>query len=69
MESVIADPLDDQLIAIAKGQRQDIVDMIYGMLDGNDPDVGSLSKELLAYKKTVDVILGKTLYSDSWLEV
>jgi 5-methyltetrahydrofolate corrinoid/iron sulfur protein methyltransferase len=69
MESVIADPLDDQLIAIAKGQRQDIVDMIYGMLDGNDPDVASLSKEMLDYKKTVDVILGKTLYSDSWLEV
>ena len=69
MESVIADPLDDQLIAIAKGQRQDIVDLIYGMLDGQEPDVGSLSEELVRYKKTVDVILGKTLYSDSWLEV
>jgi 5-methyltetrahydrofolate corrinoid/iron sulfur protein methyltransferase len=69
MESVIADPLDDQLIAIAKGQRPDIVDLIYGMLDGVEPDVGSLSKEMLDYKKTVDVILGKTLYSDSWLEV
>jgi 5-methyltetrahydrofolate corrinoid/iron sulfur protein methyltransferase len=69
MESVIADPLDDQLIAIAKGQRQDIVDMIYGMLDGVEPDVGALSKEMLDYKKTVDVIMGKTLYSDSWLEV
>ena len=69
MESVIADPLDDQLIAIAKGQRQDIVDLIYGMLDGVEPDVGSLSKEMLDYKKTVDVIMGKTLYSDSWLEV
>ena len=40
-----------------------------GMLDGVEPDVGSLSKEMLDYKKTVDVILGKTLYSDSWLEV
>ncbi len=69
MESVIADPLEDQLIAIAKGQRQDIVDLIYGMLDGVEPDVGSLSKEMLDYKKTVDVIMGKTLYSDSWLEV
>jgi 5-methyltetrahydrofolate corrinoid/iron sulfur protein methyltransferase len=69
MESVIADPLDDQLIAIAKGQRQDIVDLIYGMLDGQVPDVGGLSEELLKYKKTVDVILGNTLYSDSWLEV
>ncbi len=69
MESVIADPLDDQLIAIAKGQRQDIVDLIYGVMDGNEPDMGSLSKELQDYKKTVDVILGKTLYSDSWLEL
>jgi 5-methyltetrahydrofolate corrinoid/iron sulfur protein methyltransferase len=69
MESVISDPLDDQLTAIAKGKRQDIVDLIYGMLDGQVPDVGGLSEELLKYKKTVDVILGNTLYSDSWLEV
>lgn len=69
MVSVISDPLDDQLTAIAKGKRQDIVDMIYGMLDGNDPDMSSLSKEMQEYKKTVDVILGKTLYSDSWLEI
>ncbi len=69
MQSVIADPLDDQLIAIAKGQRQDVVNLIYGMMDGVEPDVGSLSKEMLDYKKTVDVIMGKSLYSDSWLEV
>jgi len=69
MESVISDPRDDQLTAIAKGQRQDIVDLIYGMMDGNDPDPASLSKEMLDYKKTVDVILGKTLFSDSYLEI
>ena len=69
MVSVIADPLDDQLIAIAKGQRQDIVDLIYGILDGNDPGMGSLSDELRDYAKTTNVILGKSLYSDSWLEV
>ena len=69
MESVIADPRDDALISVAKGERQDIVDLIYGILDGNEPDRSSLSKELLDYAKTVDVILGKTLYSDSWLEV
>ncbi|MBW2589911.1 MAG: dihydropteroate synthase [Deltaproteobacteria bacterium] len=69
MHSVIADPLDDQLIDIAKGKRQDIVDLIYGMLDGNEPDIGSLSKEMQDYAKTVNVILGKSLYSDSWLEI
>jgi 5-methyltetrahydrofolate corrinoid/iron sulfur protein methyltransferase len=69
MHSVIADPLDDQLIAIAKGNRQDIVDLIYSVMDGNEPDMASLSKEMQDYVKTVNVILGKTLYSDSWLDI
>ncbi len=69
MHSVIADPLDDTLIAIAKGQRQDIVDLIHNTMDENAPDMASLSKEMQDYKKTVDVILGRSLYSDSWLEV
>lgn len=69
MESVIADPLDDQLISIARGERQDIVDLIYGIMDGAEPDMASLSKEMQDYAKTTKVILGKSLYSDSWLEL
>ena len=69
MESVIADPLDDQLIAIARGERQDIVDVIYAVMDGEEPDMESLSKEVQDYVKTTNVILGKSLYSDSWLEL
>jgi 5-methyltetrahydrofolate corrinoid/iron sulfur protein methyltransferase len=69
MYSVIADPLDDLLIDIAKGNRHDIVDLIYGIMDGNDPDMDSLSKEMQDFAKTTNVILGKSLYSDSWLDV
>jgi 5-methyltetrahydrofolate corrinoid/iron sulfur protein methyltransferase len=69
MYSVIADPLDDALIEIAKGKRQDVVDLINGMLDGDEPDMASLSEEMQNYAKTVNVILGKSLYSDSWLEL
>ncbi len=69
MYSVISDPLDDQLTAIAKGKRQDVVDLIYGVMDGNQPDMGSLSKEMQDYVKTVNVILGNSLYSDSWLDI
>jgi len=69
MLSVIADPLDDQLIAIAKGKRQDIVDLIYGIMDGQQPDMAGLSKEMQDYAKTVNVILGNSLYSDSWLDL
>ena len=69
MKSVIADPLDTQLTAIAKGERQDIIDLIYGMVDGNEPDIASLDKEMQDYAKTYKVIMGETLYSDSWLEL
>ncbi|MBW2619738.1 MAG: dihydropteroate synthase [Deltaproteobacteria bacterium] len=69
MESVIADPLDDLTIAIARGKRQDIVDLIYGIIDGDKPDMESLSKEMQDFAKTTNVILGKSLYSDSWLEL
>jgi 5-methyltetrahydrofolate corrinoid/iron sulfur protein methyltransferase len=69
MYSVISDPLDEKLTDIAKGKRQDIVDVIYATMDGNAPDLGSISEEMQDYVKTVKVILGESLYSDSWLEV
>jgi len=69
MYSVIADPLDEKLADIARGNRQDIVDVIYNVMDENPPAMENLSDELQAYVKTVNVILGKTLYSDSWLEI
>jgi len=70
MKSVISDPLDEQLTAIAKGKRPDIVELIYKVMDDSSSvDPSSLSEELLAYYKTVRVILGETLFSDSWPEL
>jgi len=69
MKAVISDPLDTKLTDIAKGKRQDIVDLIYGMMDGDQPDIPSLDKEMQDYAKTYRVIMGETLYSDSWLEI
>ncbi|MFQ5484822.1 MAG: dihydropteroate synthase [Desulfobacterales bacterium] len=67
--SVIADPHDEKLADIARGKRQDIVDLIYSVMDGDAPDMDSLSKEMQDYAKTTNVILGNTLYSDSWLDI
>ncbi len=73
MYSVISDPLDDVLTDVAKGRREDIVDVVYDAMDafytGKTFDMSGLSKELQDYGKTANVILGVTLYSDSWLEV
>ena len=69
MYSVIADAYDDQLVAIARGKKPEVVDVIHKVMDNEDIDMGSLSKELQDYAKTAKVILGQSLYSDSWLEL
>jgi 5-methyltetrahydrofolate corrinoid/iron sulfur protein methyltransferase len=69
MYSCIADAYDDALVGVARGKRPDIVQVIHQVMDGNDPDKGALTRELLDYLKTAKVILGHSLYSDSWLEL
>jgi 5-methyltetrahydrofolate corrinoid/iron sulfur protein methyltransferase len=69
MYSCIADAYDDGLIEIARGKRPDIVEVIHKVMDREDVDLGGLSKELQGYVKTARVILGHSLYSDSWLEL
>lgn len=69
MYSSIADAYDDALIAIARGEQPDIVEVIHKVMDGEEIDMGSLSKEMQDYVKTARVLLGHSLYSDSWLEL
>jgi 5-methyltetrahydrofolate corrinoid/iron sulfur protein methyltransferase len=69
MYSVIADAYDDELIAVARGKRPDIVELIHKLMDNEGVDIGALSKELQNYAKTARVILGHSLYSDSWLDL
>ena len=69
MYSCIADAYDDALIAVARGERADIVEVIHKIMDGEDVDLGGLSKELQDYVKTAKIIMGQSLYSDSWLEL
>ena len=69
MKAVISDPLDTNLTAVAKGQRPEIVDIVHQAMDGTAPDPSTLEKELGDYVKTVKVIMGETLFSDSYLEI
>jgi len=69
MKSYIVDAFDKDLHDIAHGGRKDIVHLIHQVMDGGDVDTGSLSKEGLDYVKTAKVLLGHSLYSDSWLEL
>jgi 5-methyltetrahydrofolate corrinoid/iron sulfur protein methyltransferase len=69
MYSCIADAYDDQLVALARGKRPDIVEIIHKVMDEERVDMGSLPKELQDYAKTTRILMKKALYSDSWLEL
>ncbi len=69
MYSAIADAYDKDLVAIAKGKRSDIVEIVGKVMDEETVDMASLSKELQDYVKTARILLKKALYSDSWLEL
>jgi 5-methyltetrahydrofolate corrinoid/iron sulfur protein methyltransferase len=66
--SVILDALDRELIDIARGDRPELVKLVQRAMDGEIIDPASISAEEVKYVKTVKVLLGEVLYSDSWLE-
>jgi 5-methyltetrahydrofolate corrinoid/iron sulfur protein methyltransferase len=67
--SGIVDAFDTDLVAIAHGQRPDIVDLIHTMMDGKKPDITALPKEMQNYARTTLVLTGASLYSHSWLDI
>ncbi len=69
MYSAIVDAFDKDLKGIARGKREEIKQLVHRVIDGNEPDVASLNKEEADYVKTTKVLLGHSLYSDSWLQL
>ncbi|MFH1662457.1 MAG: dihydropteroate synthase [Chloroflexota bacterium] len=67
--SAIIDAFDEELVRLARGDMPDIVSLVHHMMDGEKPDISSLSLKQTEYAKTVRVLNGETLYSDSWLEI
>ena len=69
LHSAIVDAFDPELIKIARGETPELVDLVHRVMDGERPDLSSLSEEEVKYVKTVRVLTGETLYSHSWLEL
>ena len=67
--SAIADAFDPELIKIARGEMPEIVDLVHRVMDGEKPDLSSLSPKETEYVKTVRVLTGESLFSHSWLEI
>ncbi len=69
MKSCIVDAFDKELHDIARGKRPEIAALVNRVADGDEPDMETLSEEEQAYAKTVRVLMGHSLYTDSWLEL
>jgi len=66
--SAIVDSFDRDLIEINAGNKPEIVAIIQKVMDGEDLDIGAMSPVERDYYKTARVIMGRELYSPSWLE-
>ena len=69
LHSAIVDAFDKESIRLAKGEMPEIVKLVHRVMDGEKPDLASLSLKETEYVKTVHVLSGETLYSHSWLEI
>jgi len=69
LHSAIVDIFDTELIKIARGEMPEIVALVHRVMDGEKPDLSTLSKKEVDYVKTVRVLNGESLYSHSWLEI
>jgi len=67
--SAIVDSFDTLLHEIAWGKRPDLVEVVHKVMDGETLDTAKLTEEQVRFYKTARVIMGYTLYSDSWLEL
>ena len=67
--SAIVDAFDRELYAIARDERPELEKLVHNVMDGDEIDLSKLSNDELHYVKTTRVLLGQTLYSDSWLEL
>jgi len=69
LHSAIVDAFDSELVSIARGEMPQIIDLVHRVMDGEKPDLSSLSQKELEHVKTVRVLTGESLYSHSWLEI
>ncbi len=67
--SAIVDAYDHELIELAHGERPELLKLVHDIMDDNDPDPSTLSPKELEYYKTTRVLMGKTVFSESWLDL
>lgn len=69
MYSSIVDAFDPVINDICKGKAPWFVDLVWGVMDGKEYDYSTMKKEEVDVVKTAKVVLGHSLFSESWLDI
>ncbi len=67
--SAIVDAYDEELMGLAHGERPELLKVVHDIMDGNEPNPSDLTPKELEYYKTTRVLMGKTIFSEAWLEL
>jgi len=67
--SAIVDSFDQDLISLNNGNKAEIIALIQQVMEGGTLGVAAMSPVERNYYKTARVIMGRELYSPSWLEI
>lgn len=68
LDAAIVNAFDEELVKLARGEMPEILNLVHSIMDGEEPDMDALSEKERIYAKTTKVLLGKVVYSHSWLE-
>jgi 5-methyltetrahydrofolate corrinoid/iron sulfur protein methyltransferase len=69
LQAAIVDPFDKPLMDMAKDRKPELDVLVGKVLDDAELDSAKLSKDERNVVKTVNVLRGKILFSESWLDV
>ena len=67
--SAIIDAFDSELAQLANDGLPEIYKLVWRIMDGEEVSLASLSEKEVHYAKTTRVLMGKNLYSHSWLDI
>ena len=69
LTSAIVDAFDGEIGSIARGEREGLKELVWKVMDGEEVEMDKFSPGEVDSVKTTRVLLGQSLYSDSWLKL
>jgi len=67
--AAIVNHAETELVDLARGRRQEELELVHRVMDGEEVDMGGLDQEQVDVVKTTRLLMGLSLYSHSWLKI